>query len=67
MNVRLSQRGVSVKQTAPTLKGVSSVSVHLVSMVMEGVMEMDAQVGNHRYWRGIKRFSHYCRILFVVS
>ena len=42
MSVRLSQRGVSVKQSAPTLKGVLSVSAHLVSMVMEGVMEMDA-------------------------
>ena len=41
-SVRLSQRGVSVKQTAPILKGVSSVSAHLVSMVTEGVMEMDA-------------------------
>ena len=49
MSVHLSQGGVSVKQHAPTLKEASSVSAHLVSMVMEGVMEMDAQVGNHRY------------------
>ena len=41
-SVRLNQRGVSVRQSAPTLKEVSSVSAHLVSMVMEGVMERDA-------------------------
>ncbi len=44
MSVPLSQECVSVKRLAPTLKEASSVSVHLVSLVMRGVMEMDAQV-----------------------
>ena len=45
MNVGLSRRDVSVKQIALTLKEVSSASAHLVSLAMEGVTEMDAQVG----------------------
>ena len=36
---------MSVKQVALILKEVSSASAHLVSLVMEGVTEMDAQVG----------------------
>ena len=47
MSVHLSQEGVSVKQLAQTLKEVSSASAHLVSLVMEGVTEMDAQVRMH--------------------
>ena len=38
---------MTVKQLAQTLKEASSVSAHLVSLVMEGVTEMDAQVGIH--------------------
>ena len=40
---------MSAKQLAQTLKEASSASAHLVSLVMEGVTEMDAQVGNHNY------------------
>ena len=45
-SVCLSQYCVPVKQLAPTSKEASPVSAHLVSLVMEGVMEMDAQVEN---------------------
>ena len=44
MSVPLSQGGASVKQLAQTLKEASSASAHLVTLVMEGVTEMDAQV-----------------------
>ncbi len=44
MSAPLSQECVSVKQLAPILKEASSVSAHLVSLVMEGVMEVDAQL-----------------------
>ena len=49
----MSQGGVSVKQIVQTLKEVSSASAHLVLLAMEGVTEMDAQVGNKsQLWRG---------------
>ena len=54
-SVPLSREGVLVNQIAPILKEVSSVSAHLVSLVMEGAMEMDAQV-SHTYMY-VKQYS----------
>ena len=45
----LSWEDVSVKQVALILKEASSASAHLVSLVMERVTEMDAQVGYDTY------------------
>ena len=59
MSVHLSWEGVTVKQPAQTLKEASPASAHLVSLVMEGVMEVDAQVG-------YIHFSHHCICIIII-